>query len=424
MAVIAISNTGGNWNSVGTWVGGVIPTTSDSISATATSGQLTVNVNATILSFDFTNYVNTLTINSNITLTTASTGTSTFASGMSFSFLGSGSSQGRIAKGAGAQTYTQNGTTQIPHFALTSTTGALTLGSNLHITNYRPTVSQSINGNTMFIYSAIDTGFTTIRGTTIFRFVGTGSINVLSTGSANEPFEFIIDCSGGTATISSPGIGIGNVVSNSNITFRHLSGTIVNPTFRPNLNGGTSVHTFDLLSGTTWDCYSINNVSTTTIAFTNPTYFDKFIFTSTSYLGTNLITISGNTLNVNDFSYVAGFNNSSGTYFQLGIDFIIATGTTMNVNNSFDFNGGNNEPTPSQTPNFEIKSSIPGTQANLNVNTYNQYISRARFTDINCSGGNTLYGQNLTLSNTTKISQYTLPPSGGGGGQTSYTFFS
>lgn len=424
MAVITISNTGGNWNSTGTWVGGVIPTTSDSIAATATSGQLTVNVNATILSFDFTNYVNTLTINSNITLTTASTGTSTIASGMSFSFLGTGSSQGRIGKGAGAQTYIQNGTTQIPHFTLTSTTGALTLGTDLHITNYRPIASQSINGNTMFIYGDINTGFTSIRGTTIFRFVGTGTISILASGSNNENFEFIIDCSGGTATISSSGFGIGNSQTNSNITFRHLSGTIVNPAFRPNLNSGTSVQTFDLLSGTTWDCYSIWNTSSS-IVFTNPSYFDKFIFTTTTYASSPFqLTISGGTLNVNDFSLNAGFANSSGVYYQLGLDFIIHTGTTMNVNNSFDCNGGNNEPNPIQTPNFEIKSSSPGNQSTLNVNTYSQYVSRTRFTDINCSGGNTLYGQDITLSNTTNITQYTLPPAGGGGGQTSYTFFS
>lgn len=422
MAVITISNTGGNWNSTATWVGGVIPTTADSIAATATSGQLTVNVNATILSFDFTNYVNTLTINSNITLTTASTGTSTFASGMSFNFLGTGATQGRIAKGAGAQTYIQNGTTQIPHFAITSTTGALTLGSNLYVSNFRPTAPQSTNGNTMFIYSAIDTGFNLMRGTTIFRFVGTGTINILSSGAGNEGFEFIIDCSGGTATISSPGFGIGNGTSNSNITFRHLSGTIVNPTFRPNFNGGTSVHTFDLLSGTTWDLYGIQGgITTNNITLTNSSFFDKFILQTTSTAGTVITTLSGNTYNINDFQISTQFFNSGGSYIFVGLDLVINTGTIVNISSSIDINSGNNEPNPNQTPNIEVRSSSPGVQANLNVNTFNQYVSRTRFTDINCSSGNTLYGQNLTLSNTTNITQYTLPPTTGGGGG-SFTF--
>jgi len=424
MAVITISNTGGNWNSTGTWVGGVIPTTSDSIAATATSGQLTVNVNATILSFDFTNYVNTLTINTSITLTTASTDTSRFSSGMSFSFAGTGSSQGRIAKGAGAQTYIQSGTTQIPHFAITSTSGTLTLGSNLYVSNYRPNQSLTINGNTMFIYSAIDMSFFTLRGTTIYRFVGTGTINVLATGASNENCEFIIDCSGGTATISSSGFGIGNSVTNSNITFRHLSGTVVNPTFRPNFNGGTSVHTFDLLSGTTWDLYGIQtNLSTptTTISLINSSFFDKFLLQTSNIGGVLVTTLSGNTYNINDLQISTQFFNTAGTYVYSGLDLVIHTGTTINIASSIDINGGNNEPNPYQTPNLEVRSSSSGVQANLNINTFNQYVSRTRFTDINCSGGNTLYGQALTLSNTTNITQYTLPTTTGGGGG-SFTF--
>jgi hypothetical protein len=63
MAVRTISNTGGNFNSVGTWVGGVVPLTTDTINATATSGPLTINVASTCAGADFTNYVSTLAIN-------------------------------------------------------------------------------------------------------------------------------------------------------------------------------------------------------------------------------------------------------------------------------------------------------------------------------------------------------------------------
>jgi len=415
---------GGLWNSLATWVEGAVPTTSDFVVGDATSGQLTVNVNATVQYVDFSAYTQTLTINSNITLTTASTGTSTIGSGMSFNFLGSGSSQGRIAKGNGAQTYIQNGTTQIPHFALTNGTGTLTLGSNLYVSNYRTSASGQLNGNTLFIYSAIDAGFNVIFGTTIFRFVGTGTIQVLQSGNNGNPCEFVIDCSGGTATISSPGFGIGQGQNNTNTTFRHLSGTIVNPTFRPTFNGGTSVHTFDLISGTTWDLYGLmNGVNTPTISLTNPSYFDKFLINQ--LLGNAIISVnlSGNNFFINELNVFNVIQNQGGTYYRSALDVAIQTGITVNIAQAIDINGGSNEPNPSQTPNLEVRSQTPGVQATLNVNTFSQFVSRTRFTDINCSGGNTLYGQDLTLSNTTNITQYTLPP-GVGGGETSSVFIS
>jgi len=68
MAIRTISNTGGNWNSPGTWVGGVVPASLDDVVATATSGNLTVTANASIASIDFTNYVSTFSVNSGVTL--------------------------------------------------------------------------------------------------------------------------------------------------------------------------------------------------------------------------------------------------------------------------------------------------------------------------------------------------------------------
>lgn len=421
MAVITISNTGGNFNATGTWVGGVVPTTTDSILATATSGQLTVTANVSILSFDLSLYTSTLTINSSITLTTTgAASTSTLGSSMSFSFLGTGSSQGSIAKGANAQTYTMNGTTPIPRFRMTST-GGLTCGSNLYVVNYEISASAAVNNNTIFISGNFDSGFVAVQGTTINRFIGTGTLSLLVLQNG----EFIIDCSGGTATISGIGIGIGNATSNNSPTFRHLSGTIVNPAFRPNFNTQTSNHTLDLLSGTTWDLYgivNINSTTSTTLTLTNATSFDKFqLFYNSST--TTIFTLSGNTFNLNELNLYTGLSNISGVYYRAAMDLCVATGTTVNISQFIDINGGSNEPNSPQTPPIEVRSLTSGTQANMNVNTFSQFVSRTRFTDINCSGGNTLYGQNLTLSNTTNITQYTLPPTGGGG-ETSSVFIS
>lgn len=71
MALRTVSDTGGNWNSTATWVGGVVPVAGDTVDFTATSGDLTVNVSTAILSgIDFTNYVGTITFNNTIQLNT------------------------------------------------------------------------------------------------------------------------------------------------------------------------------------------------------------------------------------------------------------------------------------------------------------------------------------------------------------------
>lgn len=56
MAVRTISNAGGNFNAVGAWVEGIVPTSNDDIYATATSGNLTINTTSYCRSIDLTNY--------------------------------------------------------------------------------------------------------------------------------------------------------------------------------------------------------------------------------------------------------------------------------------------------------------------------------------------------------------------------------
>ena len=86
MATRTISNAGGNWDSTGTWVEGVVPTSADDVVATATSGNLTINVAAACRSLDLTGYVGTLTHNASITLSIgdASGGALTFVVGMTY----------------------------------------------------------------------------------------------------------------------------------------------------------------------------------------------------------------------------------------------------------------------------------------------------------------------------------------------------
>lgn len=134
MATRTISNSGGNFSSVGSWVEGVVPVAGDAVVATATSGNLTVDVPSAAASMILTGYVGTLTFNSTLTLTS----TVTFVSGMT------------IAGTAG--TLILNGTANITSggktltCALTMGTGTFTIQDNWTVNGlYTPAVS-TVNG--------------------------------------------------------------------------------------------------------------------------------------------------------------------------------------------------------------------------------------------------------------------------------------
>ena len=63
MAIITVSNTGGtrNWTDPLTWVGGVVPLSTDSVVFTATSGNLIINTASTIVDFNLSNFTGTIT---------------------------------------------------------------------------------------------------------------------------------------------------------------------------------------------------------------------------------------------------------------------------------------------------------------------------------------------------------------------------
>lgn len=86
MATRTISNTGGNYNTTGAWVEGIVPTASDDIIATATSGNLSITATAVCKSADFTGYVAILNhgaFNWSIG-TTSGGGTLKFVAGMTY----------------------------------------------------------------------------------------------------------------------------------------------------------------------------------------------------------------------------------------------------------------------------------------------------------------------------------------------------
>jgi hypothetical protein len=128
MAQRTIAPGGGDWNSTATWVEGAVPTTSDHIVGDASSGQLTVNVNATVQYLDLSLYTNTLTVDATRTLTfNLAASTTTF--GASMNFAGAG-----IIANQNALNIAQNTTNRIPNFRFNG--GATrTLLTDLYIVN-------------------------------------------------------------------------------------------------------------------------------------------------------------------------------------------------------------------------------------------------------------------------------------------------
>ena len=168
MAVYTISNTGGNWNSLTSWlVGGVtpaaLPGAADTVVAAATSGNLTLTDNRSIAGVNFTNYVNTFTINSGTTLTCSGAFTLVAAMGVA--------GTGTLSLTVGGQTITSAGKTWTG--SLNFTTGAtsitFTLGDawivNGNLTGTGAAGTLNINSNSI-----------TVRGNWTIG-TSTGSIN-------------------------------------------------------------------------------------------------------------------------------------------------------------------------------------------------------------------------------------------------------
>lgn len=88
MAVIRLANGGGNYDSTGTWDGGVVPGSGDTIILDGSSGNLTVNTFSMCLNLTCSDYVGTLTFSASQALVVV--GNLTFSAGMTV-VVGSGS---------------------------------------------------------------------------------------------------------------------------------------------------------------------------------------------------------------------------------------------------------------------------------------------------------------------------------------------
>jgi hypothetical protein len=269
MALRTVSNTGGNWNATTTWVGGVVPVSSDTVDFTVLSGPLVVNVATDILAgIDFTNYVNTITFNNLIQL------------------------NGSLNLGTGG--YTQDGASGLWLLGNTSISGTtvwtrtftvstnaavtLTLSNNLNLTDL------SLNGNSGSLSFILGGNVVSISNN--ISFLGNGSFTL------NIPHDLQI-----TNLIIGTGSGNRSCTINGLFTLS-ISGNLTQSQGISTTSGTTSI----LLNGTgTWS----NN---STGALRNNLTIDT----------AGIITVSGNVY----------YNTGTLTYIQ---GEVITTGSTLNI---------------------------------------------------------------------------------------------
>jgi hypothetical protein len=408
MATRTISAAGGNWNSTATWVGGVIPTTADDIVGDATSGNLVVNITPTILFANFSAYTATLTINTGIELRLQGTTTSetSFNTGMTIS------GNGFIVQGNGR--FRSNGLV-IPNLGLTFNGTTSTLMDDVSVINYQMglgNVNKTINGFQLNITNFTATlggsgSFARVVGTTIFNFNGancsftTSAITAVESSIRNE---IKIDTPGNFTITGFLNLGAGT-------TLNYLQGNILGDKIIRIYESNTAITTTTInTSGITWDYVWINNtgsqlVATQTDTYSFPSNFNFGEMVICNIINTGFVRFIKNTI----FTGVGGFNGNSLSAYGFTS---LKTGNSLDVNRTpnISFSTGatynigelNVIGTSTARPAI-LKSNTPGVKATLNLTGNTQGIFYTDITDIDASGGNTIYTYDGTISNSDNV---------------------
>ena len=448
MATFTVSSAGGNWSSVATWVGGVLPAVGDDIVANATSGPLTVDSNRTCLTINFTNYTNTFTISNGVTLTVTGTAI-TLGSGMTYDatttgILNTNANQAtititfagitihRLAVGHNsnsgpARSVVISGTTPTVRnfiFSTTSTGGQVALsGTALNITNsflisgvtlggilsgttplFSGTVTLSQTGGTG---GRINCGFTVLTGSTLV--IGS-NITAFLSGTVTFQASSFLTPSTFTVTIGAGCTLNTNVVTWYNLEFNDL-GT---RTLTSDLNISNNFTFVLATNNTVITAASTRNINVSGSMTSNASYAQGPITCTNiviNLIGTGtyaVATITGATLNINSSNpsgYVLGNATYTGandvrfagTLNLVGTTVASAFATTpFRLSGTIDTNrsstGGSNIIYPSITDmantTFNSDTSVSG----------NVTINASGANSITLNGSKLLVGGNLTFT--------------------------
>jgi hypothetical protein len=424
MATRTISNTGGNYNSTATWVEGVVPTSADDIVATATSGQLTINVASAARSIDLTNYANTITFNNNWTL----------GGGAVTNIIGDTNTQ---YAGTGSliinqvNNVSQNNTNRIPELVFG---GNKTLLTDLYAANFRlGGTTLTVNGFT--IYSNGNLGLLTTS--TVPGDVMIGSTNIVCDGSGLMSFAY--NCSG-SLTINTAGeyntVGrsliLGAGAQNANPTFNFISGTTSTFALILFKGGGVDSFTFGTIN-VPFDVFIYSTPTSTagnnnrlTLNITNPTIINSLNTLNvgrfrTSDLRAPDIYILGNNFSATTTNFSSIFGTASALTNPPAAGAILFKTPDLYLDPLYSFHLGNVAYAGVASTKSTIKSSTSGTKVNLSLNRTGSQIINVDFTDVNAVGDE-IVTINGTLSNTTNITNVYPTAGGGGGGSFAFTY--
>ena len=268
MATRTISNTGGNFNSTSTWVESAVPTSADTVVATSSSGQLTINVASVAGQLILTAYTNTLTMNNTLDIY----GNVTLGTGMTIT----GSSSLRVASGA---TITSNGKVWNAGFGFSHpTTGnTVTLADNWTINGtYQNggTGRNTVNGNKIYCKGNLTVGTGIYSGSTVYVINGTGTISGGNGGSYIQN-DMVIDTTG-TTTIGTTWVYNGG-------TLTYSAGTVITSGSTVDLRDSTTTRL--QTSGITWN--NITNTNTATVTLLSDLYIGGTLTNSINQMQIN-----------------------------------------------------------------------------------------------------------------------------------------
>ena len=411
MAVFTVANGGGNINAGATYVGGVAPTSADTIDFTATSGQLTVNIGFAIAGIDFTNYTDTLTmttaltVNGNLTLVSAMTITG--SAGLIIGATSTVTSNGKVFPNnvnfGGASIITFADAFECSGLLTVQAATGLTFnGANCSMGGLSVLANVTAGTSDFYIKSGTISGAGRIRNNIFFDTTTTVTISgtvstdknityvtgsVTTTGSTLNIGNTIMSLDVNSVTWNNITTGVGGaggvitLVSNLNCTgtFTNQNSTTFNgSTF--NIGGSISTSTNGVCSGTT--LFNINGTGT---------------WSGTAAIKNNLTINTAGTITVSgSVSYSTGtLTYTAGTVTTTGSTLTIAASTTLNTSgitwNAITFTT-NNSTITLLSDLVSIGSIIHANSGVITFNGFNFYI-----------GGSITLSNHRVFNGTTKI---------------------
>jgi len=312
MAIITVSNTGGNWNATTSWVGGVLPLSTDTIAFTATSGSLTVNVASICAGFDMTNYSAGKTITFTSTLTINGPWN-----------LGSGAYTQAGASGIimpVSATITSNGVTWSRTLTLQGTSQTFTLSGNDLTVSGLLTLSPVTTMAFVGAFNINVLGGLTISGTTAAVISGASTPIIIKGGTWNHTVASYIQNAITINPSTTVTLGAAQCVSSPTLTYTAGVGSVTTGTGTLSLNSNITLAT----NGMTWYSISITSAIATTLS--NDLHYSG---TLTTNMGSNGgCSFSGSTI------YGGGVNFAGQFHYITGL-----SGCTLVLNTSGTLNG-------------------------------------------------------------------------------------